>query len=65
MSRGTLKVDIFGRNVRQSRVRWYGHVTRRNGVARKMLAMQLPEKRKWEDQRLCILDVVKDDMHEV
>ena len=44
--RGTLKVDRIGQKVRQSRLRWYGHVKRRDEdyVGRKVLEMPLPGK---------------------
>ena len=41
--RGTLKMDMFVQNTRQSRLRWCGHVKRRDDeyVGRKVLETQL------------------------
>ena len=48
--RGTVKVERLGIKMREDRMRWYGHVTRRNQefVGKKMIKMELPEKRKRE-----------------
>ena len=41
-TRGTLKVGRFGQKVRQSRLRWYGHVKRQDddNVGRKILEIR-------------------------
>ena len=46
-------MDRFGQKVRQSRLRWYGHVKRRDDdcVGRKVMEMQLSGKENGEDQR--------------
>ena len=44
---GTVKVERLGMKMREGRLRWYGHVMRRDQeyVGRKMMEMELPEKR--------------------
>ena len=51
--RGTVKVEWLGMKMREGRLRWYGHVMRRDQeyVERKMINMELPGKRKEGDQR--------------
>ena len=46
--RGKLKTNRFGQKVRQSRLRWYGHVKRRHDdyVCRNGLEMRLQAKRR-------------------
>ena len=46
--RGTAHVGRFGEKTREARLRWYGHVRRKKDVyiGRRMLRMELPEKRK-------------------
>ena len=53
--RSTVKVERLGMKMRESRLRWYGHVMRRDQeyVGRKMMEMELPGKRRF-------LDVVKE-----
>ena len=45
--RGTVKVEWLGMKMREGRLRWYGYVMRRDKeyVGRKMMEMELPEKR--------------------
>ena len=47
---GTVKVERLGMKMREGRLRWYGHVMRRDKeieyVGRKMIEMELPGKRK-------------------
>ena len=65
--RSTVKVERLGMKMREGRLRWYGHVMRRDQeyVRRKMMKMELPEKRRrWRPKRR-FLDVVKEDMGEV
>ena len=61
----TVKVGRLGIIMREGRLRWYGHVMKRDQeyVRRKMMEMELPEKEKRETKE--ILDVVKEDMGEV
>ena len=53
--------------MREGRLRWYGHVTKRDQkyVGRKMMEMELPGKRKRRRPKRSFLDKVKEDMGEV
>ena len=53
--------------MKEGRLRWYGHVMRKDQeyVGRKMMEMELPEKRKRGKLKRRFLDVVKEDMWEV
>ena len=64
--RGTVKVERLGMKMRKGRLRWYGYVIRRDQkyVGRKMMEMDLPEKRKRGRSKKIFLDVVKEDMRE-
>ena len=64
--RGTVKVEWLGMKMREGRLRWYGHVMRRDQeyVGRRMMEMELPGRRRGRPRRR-FLDVVKDDMGEV
>ena len=57
----TVKVERFGMKMREGRLRWYGHVMRRDQeyVGRKMIEMELPGKRKRGRPKKRFLDVVK------
>ena len=59
--RGTVKVERLEMKTREGRLRWYGHVMRRNQeyVGRKVMEMELPKKRKKERPKRRSLDVVK------
>ena len=65
--RSTVKVERLGMKMREGRLRWYGHVVRRDQeyVIRKMMEMELPRKRKRRRPKKRFLDVVKEDMKEV
>ena len=65
--RSTVKVERFRMKMRESKLRWYGHVMRRDQeyVGRKMMKMELPGKRKRGRPKRRFLDVVKEDMREV
>ena len=65
--RSTVKVERLGMKMREGRLRWYGHVMRRDQeyVGRKMMEMELPEKRRRGRPKRKFLDVVKEDMGEV
>ena len=65
--RGTVKVERLRMKLRESRLRWYGHVIRRNQeyVGRKIMEMEVPGKRKRGRPKRKFLDVVKEDMGEV
>ena len=64
--RSTVKIERLGMKMREGRLRWYGHVMRRDQeyVGRKMMEMELPGKRRGRPNRI-FLDVVKEDMKEV
>ena len=51
--RGIAQVGKFGEKTREARLRWYGHLRRKDDgyIGRRMLRMELPEKRKWEGQK--------------
>ena len=65
--RSTVKVERLGMKMREGRLRWYGHVMRRDQeyVERKIMEMELPEKRKRGRPKRRFLDVVKEDVEEV
>ena len=65
--RSTVKVERLGMKMREGRLRWYGHVMKRDQeyVGRKMMEMELPGKRKRKRSKRRFLDVVKEDMREV
>ena len=65
--RGTAQVGRFGEKTRESRLRWYGHVLRKDDgyIGRRMLRMELPGKRKRGRPKGRFMDVVKEDMAEV
>ena len=65
--RSTVKAIRLGMEMREGRLRWYGHVMRRDQeyVGRKMMEMELPGKRRRGRPKRRFLDVVKEDMREV
>ena len=65
--RGTAQVGRFGEKTREARLRWYGHVLRKDDgyIGRRMLRMELPGKRKRGRPKRRYMDVVKEDMAEV
>ena len=65
--RSTVKVERLGMKMREGRLRWYGHIMRRDQeyVGRKMMEMELPGKRRRGRPKRRLLDVVKEDMGEV
>ena len=58
--RGTVMVEQLRMKMRESRLRWYGHVMRRDQdyVGRKMMEIELQEKRKTGRPKRRFLDVV-------
>ena len=65
--RGTAQVGMFGEKTREARLRWYGHLRRKDDgyIGRRMLRMELPGKRKRGRPKRRFMDVVKEDMAEV
>ena len=65
--RSTVKVERLGMKMREGRLRWYGHVLRRDQeyIGRKMMEMELPGKSRRGRPKRRFLDVVKKDMGEV
>ena len=61
--RDTVKVKRLGMKMREGRLRWYGHVMKRDQeyVGRRVMKMELPEKRKTERPKRRFLVVVKED----
>ena len=65
--RGTVKVERLGIKMREGRLKWYGHVMRRDQeyVGRKKIEMELLGKRKRGRPKTRFLNLVKKDMREV
>ena len=65
--RSTVKVERLGMKMREGRLRWYGHVMKRDQeyVGRKMMEMELLGKRRRGRSKRRFIDVVKEDMGEV
>ena len=65
--RSTVKVEWLKMKMREGRLRWYGHVKRRDQeyVERRVMEMELPEKRKRGRPKRRFFDAVKEDMGEV
>ena len=66
--RGTTQVGRFGEKTREARLRWYGHLRRKDdgyNIGRRMLRMELSGKMKWGRPNWRFMDVVKQDMAEV
>ena len=66
-TRGTEQVGRFGEKTREARLRWYGHVRGKDDgyIARRMLRMELPGKRKPVRPKGRFVGGVKEDMAEV
>ena len=67
--RSTVKIERLGMKMREGRLRlrWYGHVMRRDQeyVGRKMMEMESPGKRRKGIPKKRFLDVVKEDIRKV
>ncbi|KAI5090669.1 hypothetical protein C0J45_19530, partial [Silurus meridionalis] len=63
----TAHVGRFGDKVREVRLRWFGHVQRRDMgyISRRMLRMEPPGRRKKGRPRRRFMDVVREDMRVV
>ena len=59
--RGAAQVGRFGEKVREARLRWFGHILRKDAgyIGRRMLTMELPGKRK-RGRRF--MDAVREDI---
>ena len=66
-SEGEHRWDGFGEKTREARLRWYGHVRRKDDgyIGRSMLRMKLPGKRKRGRPKRRFMDVAKEDTAEV
>ncbi|MCJ8733973.1 hypothetical protein PDJAM_G00230070 [Pangasius djambal] len=62
--RGTAHVGHLGDKVRGARLRWFGHVQRREGeyIGRRMLDMELPGRRRRGRPKRRYMDVINKDM---
>ena len=65
--RGTAQVGRFGEKVCEERLRWFGHVLRKDAgyIGRRMLTMELPGKRKRGRPKRRFMDAVREDMTSV
>ena len=65
--RGTAKIAKLGEKLRNVRLRWYGHVKRREEdyVGKRMMEMAVPGRRKRGRPRRRWMDLVKEDMERV
>ena len=65
--RGTAHVRGFEDKVRETRLRWFGHVQRRDReyIGRRMLDFELPGKRSRGRPKRRYMDVVREDMKAV
>ena len=65
--KSTVKVERLGLKMREGRLRWYGHVMRKDQeyVGRKGIQMELPGKRRRGRPKRRFVGVVKEDMGEV
>ena len=65
--RGTAQMGRFEEKTREARLRWYGHVWRKDDwyIGRRLLMMELPGKRKRGRPKRRFMDVMKEDMAEV
>ena len=62
--RGTAHVRCFGEKVRETRLRWFGHVQRRDSeyISRRMMRLELPGRRSRGRPKRRFMDAVKEDM---
>ena len=65
--RGTAKITKLGDNLRDARLRWYGHVKRKEEsyMGKRMMEMAVPCRRKRERPRRRWIDLAKEDMERV
>ena len=62
--RGSAHVARFGNKVREARLRWFGHVQRReeDNIGRRMLMMEPPGRRRRGRPKRRYMDVIREDM---
>ena len=60
--RGTTKVGEISKKVQESRLKWYGHVLRREG--KRVMAMEVPGKRRRGRPKWRWLDNIRNDLSE-
>ena len=65
--RGTAQVGRFGEKTREARLRWFGHVLRKDYgcIGGKMLRVELPVKRKRGSPKRRFMDAMREDIAEV
>ena len=65
--RGTVKIAKLGDKLRNAKLRWYGHVKRREEgyVGKRMMEMAVPGRRKRGRPRRRSMDLARDDMKRV
>ena len=65
--RDTVKVEQLGMKMREGKLRWYGHIMRREQqyIGRRVMEMELPGKKKRGKPKRRFLAVVKEDMEKV
>ena len=64
--RGSSKLERLNTKLTEARLRWFGHVKRRDEeyVGRKVLETELPGKRRRGRQNRRFMDAIKEDMEE-
>ena len=64
--RGTAHVAKFGNKVREARLRWFGHVQRREEehIGRRVLMMEPPGRRRRGRPKRRYMDVIREDMRD-
>ncbi|MCJ8737107.1 hypothetical protein PDJAM_G00020110 [Pangasius djambal] len=62
--RGTAHIGCLGDKVREARLRWFGHVQRRESeyIGRRMLDMEMPGRRRRRRQKRRYMVVINEDM---
>ena len=64
--RGTTKVGEISKKVQESRLKWYGHVSRREDeyVGKRVLGMEVPGKRRRGRPKRRWMDNIRNDLSE-
>ena len=64
--RGTVKVAEASKKIQEARLRWYGHVMRRDGdyVGRRVMEMEVPGRRRRGRPKKRWRDCIGEDMRE-